>query len=86
MSYLVENSEDGFSRDEAHVIAVHSSPTHSTCQDSIISLVSIFEISSLKLASVAVQASLCLTGSQTPKTGFLVPLLIWHNRFCHDVA
>ena len=37
------------------------------CLDSIISLVSISEISSLKLASVAAQAGLCLTWSQMPK-------------------
>ena len=39
------------------------------CLDSIISLVSIFTISSLYIASVAAQASLCLTWSETPKTG-----------------
>ena len=44
--------------------------------DSIIPLVSISEISSLFLASVAVQASLSLPWSQTPKTGFLVTMLI----------
>ena len=46
------------------------------CLDSIIPLVSKPEISSLYLASVAEQASLCLTWSQTPKTGFLVTRLI----------
>ena len=46
------------------------------CLYSIISLVSKSEISSLYLASVAVQAGLCLTWSQTPKTGFLVTRLI----------
>ena len=46
------------------------------CLDSIVPLVSISEISSLYLASVAVQAGLCLTRSQTPKTGFLVTRLI----------
>ena len=40
------------------------------CLDSIIPLVSISEISSLFLASVAAQAGLCLTWSQTPKTCF----------------
>ena len=40
--------------------------------DSIISLVSISIISTRYLASVAAQTSLCLTLSQTPKTGFLV--------------
>ena len=46
------------------------------CLDSIISLVSISEISSLYLASVATQAGLCLTWSQTSKTDFLVTRLI----------
>ena len=46
------------------------------CLDSIISLVSISEISSLQLASVTAQASLCLTWLQTPKTSFLVTRLI----------
>ena len=46
------------------------------CLDSIISVVSISEISSLNLASVAVQAGLRLTWSQTPKMGFLVTRLI----------
>ena len=40
------------------------------CQDSIIFLVSISEISSLQLASVAEQASLSLTWSETPKDKF----------------
>ena len=42
------------------------------CLDSIIPLVSISEISSLYLASVAAQAGLNFTWSQTPKTGFLM--------------
>ena len=42
------------------------------CLDSIIPLVSVSEISSLYLASVAVQAGLSLTSSKTMKTGFLV--------------
>ena len=46
------------------------------CIDSIIPLVSISEIASFHLASVAAQAGLCLTWSQTPKTGFLVTWLI----------
>ena len=45
------------------------------CLDSIIPLVSISGISSLYLASVAALAGLCLTWSQTPKTGFLVTRL-----------
>ena len=47
-----------------------------SCLDSLIPLVSIAEISSLCLASVDAQAGLCLTWSQTPKTGFLVTWLI----------
>ena len=39
------------------------------CLDSIIPLVSISEISSLCLASVAAQVGLCLTWLQTPKAG-----------------
>ena len=42
------------------------------CTDSIIPLVCISEISSLYLASVAVHVGLCLTWSQTPKTGFVM--------------
>ena len=42
------------------------------CLDSIIPLVSISEIQSLYLASVAAQANLCITWLQTPKTGFLM--------------
>ena len=47
------------------------------CLDSIIPIVSISEISSLYLASVAQQADLSLTWSQTTKTGFLVTWLVW---------
>ena len=46
------------------------------CIDSIISLVSICEISSLYLVSEAEQAGLSLTWSETTKTGFLVTRLI----------
>ena len=46
------------------------------CLDSMIPLVSIPKISSLYLASVAAQAGLSLTWSETPKTGFLVTRLI----------
>ena len=46
------------------------------CLDSIMPLVSISEISSLKLTSVAAQVGLCLTWSQTPKTAFLMTWLI----------
>ena len=45
------------------------------CLYSIIPLVSIGEISSLYLASVAAQTGLSLSWSQTPKTGFLVTRL-----------
>ena len=64
------------------------------CLDSTISLVSISEISSLYLASVAVQAGLSLTWSKTPKPGFLVMWLNWLRlmsqstllRSCQDIA
>ena len=46
------------------------------CPDNIIPLVSISEISSIHQASVAAQASLCLTWLQTLTTGFLVARLI----------
>ena len=45
------------------------------CLVSIIPLVSISEIASLYLASVAAQAGLSLPCSQTPKTGFLATWL-----------
>ena len=45
------------------------------CLDSIIHLVSTSEISGLYLASVAAQADLSITWSQTTKTGFLVTWL-----------
>ena len=50
-----------------------------SCLDSIIPLVSISAISSLHLASVAAQAGLSLTSSQTPKTGFLMTRLIYQK-------
>ena len=56
------------------------------CQDGIIPLVSIAEISSLYLASVAAQAGLCLTPSQTPKTGFLVTWLKLHCIKAHSLG
>ena len=46
------------------------------CLYSWLSLVSISEISSLYLVSVAALAGLCLTWSQTLRTGFLMPRLI----------
>ena len=48
------------------------------CLNRIIHLVSISEILSLYLASVAAQASLSLPRSQTPETGFLVARLKLH--------
>ena len=53
------------------------------CLDSIIPLVSISELSSL----VAAHAGLCLTWSQTPKTGFLVTRLKWtaSSKLCDQV-
>ena len=58
------------------------SPFVVCCLDSLISLISISEISSLHLASVAEQTGLSLTRSKTPKTDFLVTRLKWlleHN-------
>ena len=49
------------------------------CLDSIMPLVSISEISSLYQASVTAQAGLCLTWSQSPKTGFLVTRPIYYE-------
>ena len=49
------------------------------CLDSIIPLFSISEISSLYIASVAAQAGLGITWSETPKTGFLVSRLNSNN-------
>ena len=46
------------------------------CLDSIIPPFSVSEISSLLLVSVAAQAHLSLTWSQTPKTSFLMTRLI----------
>ena len=46
------------------------------CLDSVIPLVSISEISSLYLASVAAQAGLSQPWWQAPKTGFLITRLI----------
>ena len=51
--------------------------------DSIISLVSISEISRLYLVSVAEQADLNLTWSQTPKTDFL---MMWLIYTCHQLS
>ena len=49
------------------------------CLDSITPLVSISEISSLYLVSVAAQAGLSLTWTETLKTGFLVKRLSYFS-------
>ena len=54
------------------------------CLDSTIPLLSKFKIPNLYLASVAEQASLSLTWSQTLKTGFLVTRLILCSVCCHQ--
>ena len=54
------------------------------CLDSIIPLFSVSEISSLYLASVAAQAGLNLTWSETPKKGFLVTRLICSFMFYYS--
>ena len=46
--------------------------------DSTIPLLSKSEISNLYISSVVVQAGLCGTWSETPKTGFLTRRLIGH--------
>ena len=51
------------------------------CQDSVIPLVFISELSNLLLVTVAVQAGLCLTRSETPKTGFLMTRLNYSFDF-----
>ena len=50
------------------------------CLDSIIPLVSISEISSLYLASVAAQAGLSVSWPETPTIGFLVTGLNTETR------
>ena len=54
------------------------------CLDSVIPLLSISEISTFYLASVAAQAGLCLIWSQTPKTGFLVTRLNYRRTSIID--
>ena len=54
------------------------------CLDNIIPLVSVSEISSFHIPSVAAQAGFCLTWSQTQKTGFLVTGLNYLKHFYHD--
>ena len=48
--------------------------------DSTIHLPLKSEISSFYPASVTVQAGLCQTWSETPKTGFLASRLLWQSR------
>ena len=47
--------------------------------DSTIPLLHKSEISRLKLCSVVVQLGLCVTWSETPKTGFLTTRLVLYN-------
>ena len=47
--------------------------------DSTISLLPKYEISSLQPSSVTVQPGLCGSWSETLKTGFLTPRLIYYN-------
>ena len=59
------------------------------CLDSIIPLVSISEISSLYLASVAAQASLSLTWTETPEKGFPIPfniVSVWKNNIWNQIV
>ena len=56
------------------------------CLDSIIPLVSIFEISCLYLVSVTAQTGLSLPWSQTPKTDFLMMRLIYEVKTTHGQA
>ena len=66
----------------AHPRSLISTPVV-RCLDSIIPLVSISEVSSLSLASVAEQTGLSITWSQTPKTGFLVTRLSLSLQYLH---
>ena len=50
------------------------------CLDSVLPLVSVTKISSLILVFVAQQASLSLTWSKTPKTGFLMTRIMFTNE------
>ena len=74
MSYVPNQLNNKGADQPAHPRSLISASVF-RCLDSIILLVSISEISSLCLASLAAQAGLCLTLSQTPKTGFLVTRL-----------
>ena len=62
-------------------LACASAQSDLRCVDSIIPLVFISAISSLYLASMAAQAGLSLTWSQTPKTGFLVTMFKKSSSF-----
>ena len=55
--------------------------------DSTIPLLPKSEMSSLQPSSVAVQPGLCLTWSETPKTGFLrMRLILKHHIFLREYA
>ena len=54
--------------------------------DTTIPLLPKSEISSLYPSPVAVQPGLCRTWSETPKTGFLTPRLIWSVEEAHYLA
>ena len=56
-----------------------------SCSDSIIPKLAISKVSRLQLVSVAEQASLSLTWSQTPKTGFLVTWLMFQWKHCFNL-
>ena len=53
--------------------------------DSTIPLLPKSEILSFEPSSVAVQPSLCLTWSETPKTGFLTTRLVLYRQFLYPI-
>ena len=69
MSYANNKGADQPARISAFVVR---------CLDSIISLDSIAEISRTWLASVAVQAGLCLAGSESPEDTFCYVVAHFH--------
>ena len=81
MSHIMTKPAFAICKQQRHRSACTSAQSISAfvvrCLDRIIPLVSISEISSLYLAHLAAQAGLCLTSSQTLKTGFLVMRLLW---------
>ena len=84
LSHVMRKPVYAICEQQRHISACASSRSDQRlcfrCLDTIIPLVSISEISSLYLASVAAQAGLSLTWSQTPNTGFLVIVLVWWTR------